>query len=426
MAFTVAPSAASGARQVLERSQEANGFNLAGNGRGDRIVTLPHDTAPGPTGLDVFSAPPGAAFGPPAQLSGTDMPDFDEATAVGPDGTVAVVGTPFTQLVSRPDRLRALIREPGGDFEPSQAISKNGADDEYVAFDSQGNATAIWVRGYEFVEASTRPAGGEWDLPVVISRDRRGAAEPQVAFDAAGDAVATWTRLGSPEKGMRVKAAGRRYKDQVVVAIRPADGAFGKPQRVSNPRFDSDEASLAVNAAGRIGLVWISNTPHDHFRLGAAFGAVKRGLAPPRFFTRARDDASGVTLGMDDKGRSLISWRVAHGRDDNYRFDIRLAHRPKRGRIAPAARVTSPHAESGELGVAPNGDGVIAWIHYGRRTSVLRARNVTTRGRVGRVVEVARGDYLDDLRMSIDGVGAPTFVWTHDTKRLEATTLPAP
>jgi hypothetical protein len=71
---------------------------------------------------------------------------------------------------------------------------------------------------------------------------------------------------------------------------------------------------------------------------------------------------------------------------------------------------------------------VIAPPHYGRRTSVLRARHVTTAGRIGPEVEVSRGTDLADLDLRLDDGGAATFVWTHDTKKgplLETTTTTA-
>jgi hypothetical protein len=311
----------------------------------------------------------------------------------------------------------ALVRPPGSPFTGPEAVSGLGADTEpSVAFDSWGDATAIWVRG-DYVEESTRPNGGDWSAPTAISRERRGASAPKVEFDAAGNSVAVWDRSSSEGANNRV------LNGAVVVAIRPRGGLFGPPRVVSDPHFDSSEPSLSVNAAGQAAIVWVSNTQGDkHFRLGSVFRQPGRPFGRPRFFTPSREDASGVSVVLDRRGRALITWRRDAG---GAGFRIEAAARPPGGPVGRPVALSGRWADDAQIARSPAGRFVVSWVYRRRHGDVVQARAATARGKYGRLIQVARLGSLDGLQSIVDDNGLATFAWRRSAKggeRLEVTT----
>jgi hypothetical protein len=413
--------------QLLERGHDVGAYTLAGNGAGERIVVVRRDL---PTsGMDVFTAPPGAPLGPATRLRGGDAPTPELKAAVGSDGTVAIVG-------SR-DRVVALVRTPGAAFGKPEAISGHNVFETSVAFDRQGAATAIWVRdatkgSAAYVEASTLPPGGHWSKPTLISYERRGAASPQVAFDAAGDSVAVWTRDGSPiDVAFRAAKRRKRFENEVVAATRPAGGAFSRPQVVSDPRFNSDEASLSVNSTGQAAIAWVLNTPGDkHLRIGGAFREPGKRFGRPRFLTAAGRDSYGTSIALDEAGRALLVWTIPGDRPDmeSSANQVLAAVRRPGGPLGKPVRLSDRHTGFPEVAMSPDGHAVVAWVRESRFGYLAQARRVTTAGALGPITQISpRSEYVDTLDAVVDDSGSALFTWTrnaHHSARLEAATLP--
>lgn len=401
-----------------------------GNRAGDRMVIISRDLAPKPSGVDVFSAPAGSPFGPPSRIRGPGVPSFIANAAVGPDGSAAIAGVPIALPPNDPRRVMALVRLPGGSFTGPVAISGDGANDPHVAFDAQGNAMATWARdatnGVEsYIEQSTRPPGGEWSAPTVIAREHRYSYGPQVAFDAAGGAVVVWTR-----ESVEGDAAHADFPGQVVAALRPAGGDFGRPRVVSQPRLDAGAASFSVDPQGRTALVWVSNTHGDrHFRVGAAFRKPGRDrFGKPRFLTRARADGVGPSVALDARGRGLITWLEPRGDEDKgiNTFQVRAAFRARSGRIGRPRMLSGPRADFSRLAMNSHGSAVVSWVYHGHRGDVVQARHITTRGKIGRLTRLTSRDGFDDLETVIAENGIATFSWTRYMKhsdQLEALTV---
>jgi hypothetical protein len=192
---------------------------------------------------------------------------------------------------------------------------------------------------------------------------------------------------------------------------------------VSDPRFDSSEPSLSVNAAGQAAIVWVSNTQGDkHFRLGSAFRQPGRPFGRPRFFTPSREDASGVSVVLDRRGRALITWRRDAG---GAGFRIEAAARPPGGPVGRPVALSGRWADDAQIARSPAGRFVVSWVYRRRHGDVVQARAATARGKYGRLIQVARRGSLDGLQSIVDDNGLATFAWRRSAKggeRLEVTT----
>ncbi|WP_442975176.1 hypothetical protein, partial [Salmonella enterica] len=67
-----------------------------------------------------------------------------------------------------------------------------------VAFDSQGNAVAVWAQDVDgagltnVVSARFDAAARQWSTPTDIQASSLAAVAPQVSMDPAGNAIAVW------------------------------------------------------------------------------------------------------------------------------------------------------------------------------------------------------------------------------------------
>jgi hypothetical protein len=409
--------------QTIDHGSDLGAYSLAGNARGDRAVAVAQELTPGPAGVDVLTAPAGAHFGPATRLRGNNVPASDVAAALGPDGTLAIVGEPEPWPPPNPHRLMAVVRPPpGGSFGKPAAISAGGVADFSVAFDRNGAAMAIWTRDSpnpksfaSYVEESTLPPGGAWSKPSLISYERRGAASPQVAFDAAGGAVAAWTREGSPLEAVAARKPPR-FENEVVAATRSAGAgaAFARPQVVSDPRFNSDEGSLSVNSSGQAAIAWVLNTRNDaHFRVGASFRDPGERFGPPQFLTPDGRDSCGASIALDDRGRALVVWAIpgAHPNMETSTTSVRAAVRPHGGPLGKPFKLSDRHAGFPEMAMDPDGHAVAAWVRESNHGFLVQARRVRTSGAYGQLATISpRGD-VDDLATTVDEGGTGLVIW---------------
>lgn len=407
--------------QTVARGADIGDYSLVANASGERVLVVRRDTSPGPAGLDVYTAAPGGPFGRATKLRGDTVP-ADPIAAVGPDGTVAIIGQSRPQRVPTSGRFMAMVRPPGGAFGKPRPLGRLGVDESSVAFDRQGTAMAIWTRDKpnslaSYVEMSTRPPAGTWSKPTLIAYERRGASAPQVAFDAAGGAVATWIKLAPPIKVEFLRSArpkARHLEDEVVAATRAPGGEFGHPQTVSDPRFSSDEASLSVNSTGQAALAWVLNTSGDkHFRIGAAFRQPGRPFGPPRFLTPDGRDSFGASIALDEQGRAVVVWAMpgAHPNMETETDRVVGAVRPPGGPLGKPVKLSDRHTDFPATATAPDGRAAVMWVRHSRDGDLVLARGFTTSGALGPTTRISRHGNFDDVLVTVDDSGTALATW---------------
>jgi hypothetical protein len=89
-------------------------------------------------------------------------------------------------------------------FSAPMGLSDHAVVVPQIALDPGGDAVAVWGGGN--VEATSRPAGGSFSPPVMLSAEGQVAEEPEVALDASGDAVAVWRRSQGPTSTIEAAA----------------------------------------------------------------------------------------------------------------------------------------------------------------------------------------------------------------------------
>ena len=128
----------------------------------------------------------------------------------------------------------------------------DGANEPRIAFDSSGNALAVWQQSdgiRDNIWANRYTAGVGWGTAQLIEADNVGnATSAQIAVDASGNAIAVWQQYD----GVRVNTRANRYTAGV---------GWGTPQRITTSTQDEQGHKLAVDPAGNMLVVWQQREP---------------------------------------------------------------------------------------------------------------------------------------------------------------------
>lgn len=156
--------------------------------------------------------------------------------------TITPTPSPTPTTANYPWHTNAIIYD-------GAALCTGTQEHTRVAYDSSGNAYAIWVDGRNCnpdIYFAYRPAGDAWGASVRVNDDTGSATQsaPAIVADATGNAYAIWSdaRTGS---------------DAIWFAYRPANGSWTENQRVTSMlSTGGDDPAIAVDATGNAYAVW--------------------------------------------------------------------------------------------------------------------------------------------------------------------------
>ena len=223
------------------------------------------------------------------------------AVAEAPGGAAVVAGTTVS-----PDyevALRAVVRDPGGEFGEPTTLSDRGQD-AAAAVGPAGHAVVAWSekRGARHrIVAARRAPGGAFGTPQVLVEERTDRAFPEVnlaaTVDAAGAATLVWSReLPSDDF------------DEHVEAATAAPGAPFVVQRLASGVSSFDGPVLAGAPDGRALAAFETDAPQVFERApGGAFETVALPPLPGRSASR-----SDLAVAVRSGGGAVLAWRV-HG-----------------------------------------------------------------------------------------------------------------
>ena len=125
----------------------------------------------------------------------------------------------------------------------------NSARDARVAFDANGNALAVWIQSDGLrnnVLANRYTAGQGWGSAVLIETDNAGPAlEPRIAFDGNGNATAVWSHRDVA--GFTFNILANRWT---------AATGWGTAAPIDNAPGAARAPQLGVDGSGNVITVW--------------------------------------------------------------------------------------------------------------------------------------------------------------------------
>lgn len=279
------------------------------------------------------------------------------------------------------------------------------ANDAQVAFDSDGNALALWYQARPDgtdIWWNYFTAGVGWGVATVLEQNDADeyAGSPRVGFEGDGNAVALWT-LDDASLGTG-SVRGSRY----------AQGAGWEA-----PAFIEAEAGnvfgsveLAVNPNGEAVAVWLQddggqlNVWSNRYAAGSGWGTAE-----------AIDETSDVVdqprVAINGNGDVLAAWQV---RDPgNFIWDV-AARRYVAGSgwVAPEILSGDPfEALSPRVVLDDDGNGLVVWIQGLGLDAAIHASRYTEAGGWTPPHELSVSGAIDDPELAIDPFGNAIAVW---------------
>jgi hypothetical protein len=351
-------------------------------------------------------------------LSVSDL-GFDEdgnaiAVGVGADGGGA-------------SSFRSMVRPFGGQWSvspvPVSGIGDSAVRGPQVAVDPHGNAVAVWSADNQdavtrVLRASTRPAGGAWTEPVVISNDDNAVSDRDhdVAIDAQGNATAIWSELTNT--GLVVRSANR-----------PSGGVWSDPVELSESAIFS-QPRLAVDPQGTFTAVWLGTAPHisgtgvvtvvrsNRRPAGGAWGS-----AVALSSVDGTASAANPQVAVDAQGTATAVWG-SFSSGGGY-----VAQTARRGAGSSWSAAGDLGAgQSPQVAVDPQGNATAVWeLSPNQSSSVVFSSSRTGAGPWSNPAPMASGDDADKVGypwVAADPQGNVTAIWarSNDTKVLAQAT----
>jgi hypothetical protein len=315
--------------------------------------------------------------------------------------TAAVLGASASLLAAAPAGAAPAWLSPA-----KLSAAGQSAEAPQVSADPQGDSLAVWQRydgGKTVIESASRPAGGAWGLPVLVSSSADEASLPQVALDAHGDAVAVWLSLsGGGEYSIDASTkSGFGGAWQAPITLREL-GAM----TVMDPRPD-----LAVDAQGDAVVVWERLAGAEDLVEGASRPAGGSWQTAETLSTEA-ENLHPAEVGIDAAGEATAVWEQ---KGAEVRIDA--ATKPAAGKWQHPVAVSAEGENANEprLAVGANGNAVAAWEHFESEELIEAAIRASAAGTWGKPVALTKPETGEGepagQQVAIDAQGDAVLVW---------------
>ncbi len=146
-----------------------------------------------------------------------------------------------------------LTRSPSGEWSDMEVLSNTGiAEQPRIAVDSSGTVHVIWLEGMGLKRRS-EPMGANWDTEEIVPVGRQGAINHWICSDKTG--------------GLHiVYEAGHDIK----YLYRSPSGEWSEPVNVSQSRYQSTYARIAIDENNKPWVLWTEND----WRVGYSTGII--------------------------------------------------------------------------------------------------------------------------------------------------------
>jgi hypothetical protein len=354
--------------------------------------------APSPASAAFGTTPP--TFGAPVTLSATDSNSFYPQVAVAANGDAVAV---WEHFVGNGLVIEAATRPAGGAWSAPAVLSATTAFDADVAVSPAGDAVAVWTRltasGDEIAEAATRPVGGTWSAPTPLSTAPGHVDRPHVGVSVNGSAVAVWThRFAGTET---VEASTRSG----------AGGAWSSPKALSGHGVDTFGATVGVAGNGDAAAIWSRWTGEDWVIEAATRPAGQARWSPPATLSGLLGAAALPHVALTPRGDAVAIWdRQTAGNG----FVVESATRAAGHTWSAATVLSDPGGRSRlpQVGVSAGGEAVAIWQRlnadgYG----IEAASRPAGRQRWSAPVPLTSVPGTTDVRLAVSAHGDAVAIW---------------
>jgi len=276
------------------------GPNVVIDGVGDSFVTWGHRLGSLHWEIQASERPFGGPWSPATTL--TEELGQPALGALGANPLGDAVAAWNTWKGQERAGIALAMKAPGESWKPiSPPVAAPGTGVSRVGIDSAGDVFLLTTRslgGSEAVAVYTKPAGEEWQPPVLVAPEAtRSVGHLALHVDPDGEVtVAIQYGTGSSELG------------RIVATVRAPDGEWGPSASVSPDDRGLELANLTVNDSGEGVLLWERNVGAERTLEGATL-ANGQWSAPIRLATEPGTSGLQVTAAVDPAGNLSVAWR---------------------------------------------------------------------------------------------------------------------
>jgi len=289
----------------------------------------------------------------------------------------------------------------GADWGTAEQIETNNGDVFWpqVAFDNSGNALVVWAQddGTRTNIQVNRFNGSSWGSAELIETDNAGdALWPQIAFDSNGNALAVWVQ----KNGVRYNIQANRF-----------DGSnWGTAELIETDNTgDALWPQIALDGNGNALAVWAqddgtrTNIRVNRFN-GLSWGAAEL------IETDNAGDALWPQIAFDSNGNALAVWAQNDG--VRYNIRANRFNGARWGSAEQIETDNAEDAFSPQIAIDSNGNALALWGQYdGTRTNIWANRFNGTGWGVAGLIETDNVGSAFGPQIAFDSSGKAFAVW---------------
>jgi hypothetical protein len=344
---------------------------------------------------------------------------FDDVSETYGSLRIAVdpVGNTTAVWVRREGRswvVQSASRPAGGNWSVPVNLSKAGAGSAMVAVGPEGEVTAVWLLKREegwrsVVQSATRLPGGSWSVPVNLSPPRKAARFPQIALDPQGGATAVWEE---------------EFSGAIESSTRSSGGIWSAPAVLSATGVRAAWPQVAVDSQGNATAVWVGNVFSGRRLQSSRIQSATRPAggswsAPVSISKPGHRHVQDPQIAVDPQGDATAIWQRSNG---SY-LVVQGATRPAGGGWSRPTDITTGHGRGGQhlqLVMDSWGNATAIWEGYDTRLGpnfAIQAAKHPPGGAWSRPTDISRWTKsLGEPQIAVDPQGRSTAIWAIGAK----------
>ena len=176
-----------------------------------------------------------------------------------------------------------------------------------VAFDTSGNAIAVWAQSdgtHETIWSNRYAPATGWGTPVQVQTSTEDSNAPAISIDSSGNALVVWD--GSPDG----------VNDYIYASRYTAASGWSAEVQLSGPTAQGGATDIAGDANGDAEAIWVQ-FDGAHNAIWGAHYTVAGGWSPSVAVGNGAATARSSRLAMDADGNVLTVWAQSDGTRNN-------------------------------------------------------------------------------------------------------------
>jgi hypothetical protein len=274
-----------------------------------------------------------------------------------------------------------------------------------IAFDSSNNAIAVWYQydGTRDNIYANRFNGTSWGTAELIEADNAGNADsPQIAFDSSGNAIAVWEQ----SDGTRANIWANRFNGT----------SWGTAELLETDNAGTAyRPQIAFDSSGNAIAVWYQSDGTRNNIWANRFNGTSWGTAE-LLETDNAGTAYRPQIAFDSSGNAIAVWHQSDGTRNNIwanRFNGTSWGTAELIETDNAGSASSPHsAYRSQIAFDSSGNAIAVWYQRdGTRANIYANRFNGTSWGTAELIETDNADHALGSQIAFDSSGNAIAVW---------------